>query len=260
MMADMDKKMPVLFIGHGSPMNAIEDNEYTKKWEAIAEKIPRPKAILAVSAHWYTDGGRINDEAHPRVIYDMYGFPEELYKLKYSSPGAPERAHETKKLIKKDIKIDNSWGIDHGTWSVLCRMYPEANIPVYQLSVDKNAPAEEHYRIGQEIKELRQNGVLILGSGNVVHNLGRVNWDNKGGYDWAEEFDGYVKDNLIKREIDEVIHYERAGTSARLAVPTPDHFYPLLYTLGAADGEDKLTVFNNSCVLGSLSMTCYMFE
>lgn len=175
-------KMPALFIGHGSPINAIENNEYTANCSKIAHKIPRPKAILAISAHWYTDGTRITDEAHPKMIYDMYGFPDELYNVEYKAKGAPELALFTKNLIKRDVKTDNSWGYDHGTWSVLYKMYPEADIPVYQLSVDRKANASVHFQIGQQISELREKGVLIFASGNVVHNLSKINWEMKGGY------------------------------------------------------------------------------
>lgn len=253
-------RMPVLFVGHGSPMNALEENEYTENWKKIAKLIPRPEAILSISAHWYTDGTRITDAAEPRMVYDMYGFPEELYQIKYNAPGSPELAHLTKGLISREVTIDNSWGYDHGTWSILHKMYPEADIPVYQLSVDKNAGSADHYRIGQELKALRDKGVMIFASGNVVHNLRMVNWDMEGGYSWAEEFDRYIKEKIIKKEYDDVIHYERAGKSAQSAFPTPEHFYPLLYVLGSTDREDRLTVFNDSCMLGGLSMTSYLFQ
>lgn len=256
----MNKKMPVLFIGHGSPMNAIEDNEFTRNWAKIAGEIPKPKAILSISAHWYTNGSRIMDEKNPRMVYDMYGFPDELYRIVYGAKGAAKLSHLTKQLINREVTIDNSWGYDHGTWSVLCRMYPEADIPVYQLSVDANAGPEVHFQIGREISELRESGVLIFGSGNVVHNLSRIGWDVEGGYSWAKEFDGYIKDKIIKRQYEDVINYRSAGKSSELAFPTPDHFYPLLYVLGASNENDKLSVFNDSCTLGSLSMTSYLFR
>lgn len=223
------EKMPVLFIGHGSPMNAIEDNEYTRKWSEIASLIPKPKAILSVSAHWYTNGTRIADAEKPQMVYDMYGFPEELYKVRYDVMGAPELARHTLELVGSDAYIDNSWGVDHGTWSVLCKMYPVADIPVFQLSVDGKAPAKTHFRIGQDMSALRDEGVLILGSGNVVHNLCLVNWDMEGGYPWAYEFDRYIKERIISKRFDDVIGYKNAGKSAESSVRTPDHFYPLLY-------------------------------
>lgn len=256
----MNKIMPALFIGHGSPMNAIENNIYSRGWEQISKKIPKPKAILSISAHWYTDGTRINDDKNPKTVYDMYGFPDELYSVAYDAPGAPELAKATKELISREVVIDNSWGIDHGAWSVLHRMYPSVDIPVYQMSIDSSAPADVHYKIGQEIRYLRENGVMIFGSGNVVHNLSRVDWDSEGGYPWAVEFDNYIKSKIQNGEHQEVINYRNAGNSARLAFYTPEHFYPLLYVLGAARREDKLTIFNNSCTLGALSMTSYLFE
>lgn len=259
-MTNSRTKAPALFIGHGSPMNAIEDNAYTRNWEEIAGKFPKPEAVLAVSAHWYTGGSKIMEEMQPRMIYDMYGFPEELYRIEYKAKGSPELSRLTKNLITKDVETDNSWGYDHGTWSVLYRMYPAADIPVYQLSIDRNAGAAAHFQIGREISALRDKGVLILGSGNVVHNLSKINWGMEGGYPWAVEFDGYIKDKIIKKEYRDVVHYETAGNSAKLAFFTPEHFYPLLYVLGASREDDRLSVFNDSCTMGSMSMTCYLFE
>jgi len=254
------QKMPVLFVGHGSPMNAVENNEYSRNWAKIAGEIPKPEAILAISAHWETIGSRIMDEANPRVVYDMYGFPDELYRVEYKAKGSPELAHFTKSLINRDVKIDNSWGYDHGTWSVLCKMYPEADIPVYQLSVDSKAKSDTHFQIGQEISALRKKGVLIFGSGNIVHNLSKINWGMEGGYPWAVEFDNYIKDKIINKQYQDVINYEKAGKSSELAFYTPEHFYPLLYILGASKENDRLSMFNNSCTMGSMSMTCYLFE
>jgi len=251
-------KMPVLFIGHGSPMNAIEENEYTRVWKKIAYEIPKPKAILSISAHWYTDGTRILDEINPKTTYDMYGFPRELYEIEYKSLGAPELAHYTKDLISDIVKVDNSWGYDHGTWSVLHVMYPKADIPVYQLSIDSTVDAGVHFDIGKEIKTLRENGVLILGSGNVVHNLAKVNFSMDVGYDWAIAFDNYIKNKVINKEYKDVIDYKKAGKSAELAFWTPEHFYPLLYVLGASEDQDKISVLNDSCTMGSMSMTCYL--
>jgi 4,5-DOPA dioxygenase extradiol len=259
-MVNDTKKMPALFIGHGSPMNAIENNKYTENWTTIAGKLPKPEAILSISAHWCTEGTGIMDETRPRMIYDMYGFPAELYKVEYSASGSPELAALTKNLINRDVKTDNSWGYDHGTWSVLCRMFPEADIPVYQLSLDINASAEEHFRIGREISSLREKGVMILGSGNVVHNLSKINWGMDGGYPWAEEFDNYIKDKITNRQYQEVINYQSAGKASQLAFNTTEHYNPLLYIIGASQEEDKMTIFNDSCLMGSMSMTCYLFE
>ncbi|MEA4892593.1 MAG: 4,5-DOPA dioxygenase extradiol [Peptococcaceae bacterium] len=256
----MSERMPALFIGHGSPMNAIEDNEYTNAWEKVANCIKKPEAIVSVSAHWFTNGTKITDSIKPEIVYDMYGFPEALYRVVYQPDGAPKNAHEAMSLLSEAVEIDNSWGIDHGTWSVLCRMYPEADIPVFQLSIDARAGAATHFKIGRELASLRDKGVMIFGSGNVVHNLSGINWDMAGGYPWALEFDTYIKDSIIAGQYDNVLNYSNAGQSAALAFHTPDHFFPLLYVLGAAGRSDRLTVFNNSCTLGTLSMTCYLFE
>jgi 4,5-DOPA dioxygenase extradiol len=254
-------KMPALFVGHGSPMNAIEDNEYTRTWKKIAERIPKPEAILSVSAHWFTKGTRIMDQKNPQTIYDMYGFPKELYEVTYQTAGSPEIAKAAKKLISKETEFDRSWGIDHGTWSVLVHMYPDRDVPVFQISIDADASPEEHYKIGTELKALREQGVLIFGTGNVVHNLRMVDWNkaNKG-FDWAYEFDEYIYENLLGKNHEKILRYHELGNIARLAVPTPDHFDPLLYLLGASDKEDKISVYNKSCELGSLSMTAYLWE
>jgi 4,5-DOPA dioxygenase extradiol len=253
-------KMPVLFIGHGSPMNAIEDNEFTRNWISVGEKLPKPKAILSISAHWFTDGTRICDELHPKQIYDMYGFPRELYELNYAVSGSPELAHATIKLLRGAATIDNSWGVDHGTWSVLCRMFPEADIPVYQLSIDRNLDSEAHYKLGKELRSLREQGILILGSGNVVHNLSKINWELKGGYPWAEEFDDYIKKAVLDSDHQKVIHYETCGKASEIAFYTPEHFYPLLYALGAGGEDSRVEIYNDACMLGSLSMTSYLLQ
>ena len=254
-------KMPLLFVGHGSPMNAIEDNEYTKGWESAATAIGKPQAILMISAHWETDGTRVSDAAQQRIVYDMYGFPAELYAVKYPVLGTPATARAAMAAItSRDVLIDNDWGIDHGAWSVLRKMYPEANVPVCQLSLDRKADASTHFHIGQQLSKLREQGVLIVASGNVVHNLGKIDWNIDKGYDWAEKFDAYIRDNIVARNYANVIDYRVAGTSARMAFPTTEHFYPLLYTLGAVHAADNLHIFNNSCTLGSLSMTSYLFE
>lgn len=258
-MADVSKILPVLFIGHGSPMNAIEDNVYTRGWEKIAREIPKPEAILSISAHWFTSGSRITDAARPKMIYDMYGFPDALYRTAYPAKGSPELAGLAVGLVSRKVTVDNSWGFDHGTWSVLCKMYPEADIPVVQLSVDRNADAKTHFQIGQEIRALREKRVLILGSGNVVHNLAEIGWGMDGGYPWAMDFDSYIKEKIDKRQFQDVIDYHAAGASSTRAFTSPDHFYPLLCILGAAGREDRLSVFNNSCTMGSLSMTSYLF-
>lgn len=250
-------KMPVVFIGHGSPMNAIEDNQFTKNWEALAKRLPEPKAILVISAHWYTEKTRIQTNEKPEMIYDMYGFPKELYDVIYPAKGAPVLAKKTQELISTKTYLDSSWGYDHGTWSVLRRMFPKADIPVFQISVDANAPAEMHFEIGENLKMLRDQGVLILGSGNVVHNLRQIDWHLPGGYPLAQEFDNQIKMAILEKRFEDVVNYKQYHEAAMLSVPTPDHFYPLLYVLGAAFSEDTVEVFNDSCLMGSMSMTCY---
>jgi 4,5-DOPA dioxygenase extradiol len=252
-------KMPVLFVGHGSPMNAIEDNEFSQTWKSLGKNLPRPKAILAISAHWYVEGTKTSDQSNPRMIYDMYGFPEELYELKYPVIGSADLASQLKNTLGERVSIDNGWGIDHGTWSVLCHMYPEADIPVVQLSIDHQAPASVHYEIGKALGFLREEGVLIMASGNVVHNLALINWQMEGGYPWAHEFDIYIKNNILEGKHDDVIHHERVGESAKKAFYTPDHYFPLLYALGASEPTDDIKVFNEKCLMGSMSMTGYQF-
>ena len=256
-------RMPALFVGHGSPMNAVEENVFTKGWVRIAEKLPRPKVILSISAHWYTDGTRVNNDPAPKTIYDMYGFPKELYEIVYDAPGSPEVAEAVLAQLSHNSHpcvVDNSWGLDHGTWSVLHRMYPDRRIPVLQLSIDGSADAKTHFDIGRSLSELRDRGVMIFGSGNVVHNLRRVQMQRADGFDWAYEFDGYIRDHMVKREAEAILDHSQAGDCAKLAFPTPEHYDPLLYVLGASREEDKLTVFNEACVMGSVSMTSYAFH
>lgn len=253
-------RMPVIFIGHGSPMNAIEDNEFSRSWKELGARLPKPKAILSVSAHWYTAGTFASDSAHPKTVYDMYGFPDALYEIVYNAPGAPELARRAMSLLGRPAALDRTWGLDHGTWSVLNRMYPAADVPVFQVSVDRNAPLRAHFEAGRLLKPLRDEGVLIMGSGNVVHNLERVNWGLEGGYPWAELFDGYIRERVLAGDFEKVVDPRGAGASAQLALPTPDHYAPLLWALGAADEADAVTAFNDKCAMGSISMTSYLFE
>ena len=257
-MAD-PKRMPVLFAGHGSPMNAIEDNAFTREWRRIGGMIPRPRAILAVSAHWYGEDTRTSDAALPRMIYDMYGFLRPLYEVKYPAPGSPELAGQVKALLPGTV-TDNSWGIDHGTWSVLVHLFPNADIPVVQLSVDARKSPQAHVELGRALAPLRDEGVLILGSGNVVHNLHLIGWNVPGGFPWADTFDRYIRGHIEMRDFAAVADYRRAGESAEKAFFTPDHYFPLLYVLGASDSADSLTVFNDARVYGSISMTGYLFQ
>ncbi|MFZ2257210.1 MAG: 4,5-DOPA dioxygenase extradiol [Clostridiaceae bacterium] len=250
-------RMPVMFVGHGSPMNAITDNEYKDNWIKIGQVL-KPKAIVCVSAHWYTNKTNVNPTQSPEQIYDMYGFPPELYAVKYPVMGSPILADRVKDLIGPDCNYNTDWGIDHGTWSVLKWMFPDADIPVIQVSIDGTQSGDFHYRIGEMLAPLRDEDILIIGSGNIVHNLRKVGWDMTDGYSWAVEFDTLIKDAIIEKRFEKVIDYKSNGESARLAVPTPDHYYPLLYVLGASTSADQTFIFNDSCDLGSISMTSYL--
>lgn len=250
---------PVLFIGHGSPMNAIEDNIYTREWERLGQALPRPDAILSVSAHWFTGGTLVSTVAQNRTIHDMYGFPEALYRVRYDAAGAPQVAARVQALLGEAAKPSDAWGLDHGTWSVLCRMYPKADIPVLQLSVSRDLSPAEHFRLGQALAPLRKENVMVFASGNVVHNLGMVGWDMAGGFPWADAFDQYIKEAVTQGDFARAVDYRAAGQPARLAVPTMDHFAPLLYALGAAEGGGAPEVVCDARVMGSLSMTGYLF-
>ena len=254
-------RMPVVFAGHGSPMLAIEDNETTGEFRRIGEEIiakyGRPKAILAISAHWYTDGTFIQSTETPKQIYDMYGFPKELYELSYPADGSPELADEIQKILGDKVQVDNEWGIDHGTWSVLVHMFPDADIPVVQLSIDGTLTSKEYFELGEKLSSLREQGVLIFGSGNIVHNLHRIEPGNPGGSTHTREFSDTIVEAVEKRDDAKVIGYEREP-NAPYAVPTPEHFLPLLYVLGAA-GDDKGRVFNNEHSMGSISMAGFTF-
>lgn len=254
------KKMPIIFVGHGTPMNAIEDNEFTQNWQKIAIKIPKPRAILAISAHWYTEGSRINEEEFPRTIYDMYGFPKKLYEIKYNAPGDLGLVKRIREVVSKKIISDNSWGYDHGIWSILVKMYPEADIPIVQFSIDKNSSLKDHFQIGKELSQLRDEGILIFASGNVVHNLLKVDFNKENGFEWAERFDNYIKKSILERNYEAVIEYKRFGQDVLNSFSTPEHFLPLIYILGASTEKDRVTIFNEKCIMGALSMTSYIFQ
>jgi 4,5-DOPA dioxygenase extradiol len=248
--------MPAMFVGHGSPMNAIEQNEFSQTWLIEAQKLPNPKAILCISAHWFTRGTYVAITPKPETIHDFGGFPKALFDKQYPSPGAPDLAHFTKEIIKTaDVKEDNEWGLDHGTWSILAQMYPMANIPVYQLSIDYTKPPAYHYQIGKELLALRKKGVLIIGSGNIVHNLGMIDFRNQdAAYDWAIEFDEKIKNLLINGDHQGVINYEALGKAAKLSVPSNDHYLPLLYTIGLQQKNEGISFFNEKNTMGSISM------
>ncbi len=251
-------KMPALFIGHGSPMNTLELNKFTREWRKLGEVLPRPRAILVISAHWYIAGTAVTAMAQPRTIHDFYGFPEELFAFRYPAPGLPDLAGEIAEIVKPDlVGLDQEqWGLDHGTWSVLAHMYPNADIPVLQLSIDANQPLEYHVQLGARLASLRDQGVLILSSGNVVHNLRLVEWTNKtGGSDWAHRFDDAVQQIMTERPEDTLMAIEHPD--CQKSVPTPDHFIPLLYIAGLAMEGDPVTSMIKGYAMGSLSMTSY---
>jgi len=253
--------MPVLFIGHGNPMNAIEENEFTLGWKQIASGIPTPKVILFVSAHWLTKGTYVSSVINPETIHDFGGFPQELFDAQYNAPGSPETAKEISTLITNPtIYVDEKWGLDHGAWSVAKPMYPKANIPTLQLSIDYYKPAQYHYDLAKQLQSLRKKGVLIIGSGNMVHNLGMVNWNKPNeGYEWAVELNEIFKDKILNGDHNALINYEKLHTSSKLAIPTPDHYFPLVYSLGLKNEKDEVTIFNDKAMMGSLTMTSVKF-
>ncbi|MFA4867469.1 MAG: 4,5-DOPA dioxygenase extradiol [Pedobacter sp.] len=253
-----DSLMPVLFIGHGSPMNGIEDNEFSLKWAGIAKDIPQPKAVLVVSAHWFTRGTHITAMDFPKTIHDFGGFPQALFDVQYPAPGDPALALETAGLVySAAVELDHDWGLDHGAWTVVKHMYPEANIPVLQLSIDYTKDANYHYNLAKELYQLRRKGVLILGSGNMVHNLRMMSWEmiNGGGFDWALEMNDKFKSLILNKEHQQLANYKNLGAAAMLAIPTPEHYLPLMYTLGLQNVKEDVSLFNDKAVGGSLTMT-----
>jgi 4,5-DOPA dioxygenase extradiol len=252
-----DYKMPILFIGHGNPMNAIEENNFSATWKILGEELSKPDAILCISAHWETSGTYVTAMERPKTIHDFYGFPKELFEVEYPANGHPGLAEEIKKTIKKtEVGSDNQWGLDHGSWSILKRIYPQADVPVVQLSLDHLKSAGWHYELAKELLPFRRKGVLIIGSGNIVHNLRMVDWENQnGGYDWAIEINENFKSLILNNDHLPMINYEALGTYARLAIPTPEHYLPLLYILALKEENESIDFFNDSTTMGSLSMT-----
>lgn len=253
-------QMPVLFVGHGSPMNAIEDNEFVRGWRDLGKSLPEPAAILCVSAHWETRGTSVTAMAKPITIHDFGGFPQELYEIQYPAQGNPGLAKEIKGIIKiTETGLDEKWGLDHGCWSVLRGMYPAADLPVVQLSLDYSKPAQYHYELAGELSSLRKKGVLIIGSGNMVHNLGLVDWNNIDrpgfGYDWAIEANEKMKKLILANDHKSLIDYRSQGKAFELAIPTPEHYLPLLYALALKEADEELNFFNDKAVGGSQSMT-----
>lgn len=250
-----DKKMPVVFVGHGNPMNAIEDNEFSRAWKQIGKQLPKPNAILCVSAHWETRGTLVTGMDKPKTIHDFGGFPRALFEYQYPAPGSPELAKLTKETVKRAlVELDkDAWGLDHGTWSVLTRMFPNADIPVVQLSLDRSQGPEYHYALGKELRALRNKGVLIVGSGNMVHNLRIAVFEDKA-YDWALEFDQTAKQLMEAGDHQALVHYKNLGQAAQLAIPTNEHYLPLLYILSLQDKGEQVHFFADKVTAGSLSM------
>lgn len=257
--------MPVIFIGHGSPMNAIENNDFTKSLKNLSNKIPKPKAILCISAHWLTEGSFVTMSDSPAQIYDFYGFPEELYNIVYPVSGCSEIAKSIIEKVKysqinSDENESSQWGIDHGTWSVLKHLYPKADIPCVQLSINYNKSPEYHYELGKALQFLREENVLIIGSGNIVHNLRIMKEKDAEPFDWNIKFDEWIKSQIISGQCNDIINYKSQGEIAKLSVPTPDHFYPLLYVLGARKASDKAEFFYEGYEHASLSMRGVYFN
>ena len=257
--------MPLLFLGHGSPMNAIADNEFTRGFTAISTRFEKPKAILCISAHWETQGTYITGMEQPRTIHDFGGFPQELFEVQYPAPGSPELAKETKALIQgTEVQLTDKWGLDHGAWSVIKHLYPNADIPVIEMSIDYQQNPQYHYELGKQLASLRKKGVLIIGSGNLVHNLRMVDWRklNTSGYafDWAEEARMKMNEWILDDNHQALINYEKQGSALKLAIPTPDHFLPLLYVLASKEKQEEISLFNDQAVGGSLSMTSVFIQ
>ncbi len=240
-------------------MNAIEETEFSAKWKTLGTELPRPQAILCISAHWETRGTFVTAMEKPETIHDFGGFPEELFAVQYPAPGSPALANQTKEIIKKAAaELDTKWGLDHGCWSVVRRIYPNADIPVVQLSLDHFQSPQWHYDLAKDLSSLRNKGVLIIGSGNIVHNLGRINWEHPDtGYDWAQEANDMFKHRIIDGNHHDLINYASLGKAALLSVPTPEHFLPMLYILGIKQKEENIEFFNDKTVMGSLSMTSF---
>lgn len=253
-----DKVMPVIFAGHGSPMNGIQDNAYSQTWKQWGKTIATPDAVICISAHWLTSGTFITAMEEPRTIHDFGGFPEELFKVQYPAKGNTRLAAEIRNhVLKTDVKPDHEWGLDHGCWTILKHMYPEANIPVMQLSIDYAKPAAWHFALAQELKYLRKKNILIIGSGNMVHHLGMIAWNKPENFafGWASEMNHTFKKLIDQRNFKTLFEFEHNGPSWKLAIPTPDHFYPLIYTLGLTDAKDFFRFYNDSVTMGSISMT-----
>ncbi len=252
-------KMPVLFLGHGSPMNGVEENEFVQGFRKVSSEIETPKAIVVISAHWQTKGTQVTAMENPRTIHDFNGFPKELYEIQYHAPGLPQLAKEIKSVVTSTVvSLDEKWGLDHGAWTVIRHMYPKADIPVVQLSLDYYKNPLEHFELAKQLYQLRSKGILIVGSGNLVHNLGMVNWQKLNenfGYDWAIEANEKMKQFILDGNHQALINYSKQGKAFDLSIPTPEHYLPLIYSLALRDKKDELRIFNDEPIAGSLTMT-----
>ena len=254
------EKFPVLFLGHGSPMNAIEENQFVAGFRNIAKTLPTPNAILCVSAHWFTKGTKVTAMEIPRTIHDFGGFPQALFDVQYPAKGSPELAKISRELLLPEfVELDEKWGLDHGAWSVIIHLYPKANIPVVQLSIDYTKPAQYHFGLAQKLQSLRNKGILIIGSGNIIHNLRLIDFANfekdNYGYDWAVETREAINNYLLDGNYQPLVEYEKLGKGFQLAIPTPEHYLPLIHTLGLFQKNENLSIFNDKLLAGSLSMT-----
>lgn len=261
-MSATNTRMPAVFFGHGSPMNTLERNRHTEAWQAVGRAIARPKAVLVVSAHWYIRGTAVTAMTNPQTIHDFGGFPPALHAYQYPAQGDPALAAQVCDLLTPlAIQRDHEWGLDHGTWSVLAHVYPNADIPVVQLAIDRTQPPSYHYELGHRLAPLRDEGILIVGSGNIVHNLGLIKWGGQAAaYPWATQFDRTFRENLERRDHEPLIEYAGLGESARMSIPTPDHYLPALYVLGAQRDDDALSIVTDGIELGSISMLSFAFE
>lgn len=256
--------MPALFVGHGSPMNGIDDNEFSRRWAKIAQEIPEPAAVIVISAHWLSNGTKVTAMDFPKTIHDFGGFPQELFDVQYPAPGSRNVAEETVSLLHSvHAELDHDWGLDHGAWTVVRNMYPKANIPVLQLSIDYNKGPQYHYDLAKKLFSLRKKGVLILGSGNMVHNLRMVAWDRLSdpgfGFDWAHELNSKFKKLIENGDHQALINYQNISSEVHLAIPTLEHYLPLIYNLGLQDKDEEISFFNDIAVGGSLTMTSVKF-
>ncbi|GAA0887294.1 4,5-DOPA dioxygenase extradiol [Rhodanobacter soli] len=258
----MNARMPTIFLGHGNPMNALHDNDWSRGWAALGRRLPRPRAVLSVSAHWYLPGTAVTAMAAPRTIHDFGGFPRELFEVQYPAPGDHGLVRRVRELLQPlDVRADLSWGLDHGTWSVLRHVFPAADVPVVQLSIDESQPPAFHYRLGRLLRPLREEGILLIGSGDVVHNLHSYAWGRHPAepFDWALRFEAKARELMLQGDHQALVNYESLGADAELSVPTPDHYLPLLYVLGASDENDAVTFPAEGMDGGSISMLSVQF-